>query len=146
MDEISFRRGHPSGTDERPLSMVFTDDSNDEEHEEPAGNYSTRMDELLDDEFDPNAEESDEEEFIYPGAVIETTATNYRDQLKHVLGADHEEDEADEIHEGEQSLVIERDMKGPSYEDDEPLARSNLSRNSHDTDLEVTAAVRPRAF
>jgi vacuolar protein sorting-associated protein 8 len=89
--------------------MDISDDGEDIEGE---GDYSTRMEELL------SGDESDKEEnamndsdsdegFVYDGADAEKEATGYRQQLRDVLGSDHDEEE--EEAEVEKSLVIVHD-------------------------------------
>ena len=85
------------------------------------GDYSTRMEEFLNDgdvssefrEHDDEDEEDEEEEaFIYTGMDADDVPIGYKAQLRDVLGADHEDESEAEV---EKSLIIEQ----PS--DDEPL-------------------------
>ncbi|OJT15290.1 Vacuolar protein sorting-associated protein 8 -like protein [Trametes pubescens] len=74
-----------------------------------AGDYSTRFDELMsdgeDEEADPDEDDDEGGGFVYAGVDSDPTG-GYRDQLRDVLGADHEEDEV-EAEEVERSLVHE---------------------------------------
>ena len=86
------------------------------------GDYSTQMEELFDGDEDTGLDEeghkSDDEDkeggFFYDG-IDADTSTRYKEQLRDVLGQDHEEDEEEEV---ECSLVLEN---GHVYHDDEPL-------------------------
>lgn len=110
----------------RRLSLDFSDQEDDEEieqSEEHTGDYSTRMEELLDDdegsEGQGDGEDSDDGGFLYTGVDAETSG--YRDQLKDVLdseaGDDSDEMEAQDV----QSPDISQDVEISSVADDEPL-------------------------
>lgn len=93
-----------------PGAAVNGSDSESEEpsQEDHGGDYTTRLEELLSDgEHDSDAQSEDEEEegFCYTG-VDADLSTTYKDQLRDVLGPDHEEDEAEEV-EVEHSLLQE---------------------------------------
>ncbi|KAI0633251.1 Golgi CORVET complex core vacuolar protein 8-domain-containing protein [Trametes polyzona] len=98
--------GHP-GPDEE---LHFSDSEGSESPDAGAGDYSTRLEELMSDGEDggANNDEDDDEEggFIYSGVDSDPTG-GYRDQLRAVLGPDHEEDELGEEEEVERSLVHE---------------------------------------
>jgi hypothetical protein len=85
----------------RPGSRAGSTISNDDG--ENLGDYSTRMDEIFDDERDDNDsevfggdEEEEDEGFVYEGVDAPPKGA-YRDQLRDVLGSDNEEDEDDEL-------------------------------------------------
>lgn len=84
-----------------------------------AGDYSSHMEELFDEESlhgdDPFEEE--EEGFTYNGVDVVDAPTGYQEQLRDVLGPDHNEDDGSEsdVLEVENSLVYDQHM------DDEPL-------------------------
>ena len=100
-------------------------DSSDEERGEPLGDhpgdYSTRLEELLSDTEDgPNDDshdghggsgddDDDEGGFVYSG-VDAASSGGYREQLRDVLGPDHEDDELDE-QEVEHSLLHDVEEK-----------------------------------
>ncbi|GBE80615.1 predicted protein [Sparassis crispa] len=88
-------------------SLDFSD-TEGEELQEHAGDYSTRFEELMSDgEEESNIHVSDEEEdhgFVYNGVDSEPKG-GYREQLRDLLGPDHEEDELDAA-EVEHSLVV----------------------------------------
>lgn len=75
----------------------------DEDH---GGDYSTRMEELFGgDEQEHGRESEDEEEFVYDGVdANQVTGTNYREQLRDVLGPDDTSDVLEE-EEIERSLL-----------------------------------------
>ncbi|THU95630.1 hypothetical protein K435DRAFT_723399 [Dendrothele bispora CBS 962.96] len=129
-----------------PSSLGFSDNEDNDEHEfdEHPGDYSTRMEELFEDEEDgPNAhidgdDSEDEEGFIYTGADADVSITSYRDQLRDVLGPEHEE-EADSVvdaREVEKSLIVEHE-EGNESDSDEPLPNAD-SLSNPDTSVLVT--------
>lgn len=76
----------------------------DEDH---GGDYSTRMEELFDGDEEEHGNDEEEEEFLYDGVdARQVTRTNYREQLRDVLGPDDTSDvfEEEEI---ERSLLRE---------------------------------------
>ncbi|OBZ70877.1 Vacuolar protein sorting-associated protein 8 [Grifola frondosa] len=91
--------------------LDFSDIEGDEAHDDHPGDYSTRFDELMSDGEDidghgeGHTEDDEEEGFLYTGVDSEP-AGGYREQLRDVLGPDHEDDEVDERH-PERSLVHE---------------------------------------
>ncbi len=95
----------------RATSTQFSDHEDDEEDDHP-GDYSARMEELLDDDDESTdarglQNDSDEEDgFEYTGVDAGDTSasTGYRERLRDVLGETDSEDEKLEV---EQSLVIE---------------------------------------
>lgn len=98
------------------------DEEDDAEFTYPGavGDYSTQMEALFDGDEDSGLygerhksdDEDKEEEFFYDG-IDADTSTSYKEQLRDVLGQDHEEEEV------ERSLVLENEYF--SHEDDEPL-------------------------
>lgn len=93
---------------ERIPSLDFSehDEDEDDTHE---GDYSTRMEELFDDENEGEGgdEEDDEEGFIYDGEDAGESAGDYRAQLRDVLGPDAEEEEEDEDDEAEANKLLD---------------------------------------
>jgi hypothetical protein len=92
----------------RPVSENTSDSDGDEEdHYLQDGDYSRRIDEIL---SDGEAEDGDEDEddsdseFVYTGIDAQLSSETYRDQLKDVLGPDHDDDDANEM---DTSLVAE---------------------------------------
>ncbi|TFY83559.1 hypothetical protein EWM64_g450 [Hericium alpestre] len=95
-------------------SLDFSDDVTDDiEQDDHPGDYSTRMEELFDDDEevehkDVSEDEVDSEEdggFVYNGADAEQADGTYDDRLRDILGADPEDDdEVDEV-EVERSLL-----------------------------------------
>lgn len=76
----------------------------DEDH---GGDYSTRMEELFDGDEEEHADGEEEEQFLYDGVDAEqVTHTNYREQLRDVLGPDDTSDVFEE-EEVERSLLRE---------------------------------------
>lgn len=94
------------------------------------GDYSTRFDELMSDGEDEEADPDDDEDegggFVYAGVDSDPTG-GYRDQLRDVLGADHEEDEV-EAEEVERSLVheVEENEKFAATIEDEAGVSSSI--------------------
>lgn len=92
-------------------NLDFSDGEDGEVQDGRPGDYSTRLEELMSDTEDgPTSHEGgegerddDEEAFVYSG-VDSAPSGGYREQLRDVLGPDHEEDELDE-REVEQSLL-----------------------------------------
>ncbi|KAL4252775.1 VPS8 family protein [Abortiporus biennis] len=103
-------------------------DLSDEEEtqDEHVGDYSTRFEELMSDgeessQKDKEDEDEDEEGFFYSGVDAEQV-TGYREQLRDVLGPEHEEDELEEA-EVEHSLLheVEENEKFAATIEDEAL-------------------------
>lgn len=91
------------------------------------GDYTTRLEELLSDadNTSPSHTDNDEEEegFFYTG-VDAGPAPTYKEQLRDVLGPDHEEDEQDEV-EVEHSLfreVAENEAFATAMDDEAPVS------------------------
>ena len=93
-------------------SFDLSESDREDDMDDHPGDYSTRMEERMDDEEEenkgpPGFDESDEEEgFMYTGVDVGDTPTSsgYRDQLKDVLGETDSEDETQEV---EMSLIVE---------------------------------------
>ncbi|KAG8213972.1 hypothetical protein J3R82DRAFT_10721 [Butyriboletus roseoflavus] len=98
----------------------------DEDH---GGDYSTRMEELFDDDEDEHGGESGdgEEDFVYDGVDAElVTGTNYREHLRDVLGADDTSDVFEEA-EVERSLLKEDPSeKFGDHDSGEPSAPAQI--------------------
>lgn len=91
-----------------PESPVFSDnEGEDVQDEDHLGDYSTRFDELMSDEDERSTHNAENEEtdeaFFYTGVDSEPSGT-YREQLRDVLGLEHEEDSTSE-QEVERSLI-----------------------------------------
>lgn len=104
----------------RQPTLHLSDDEPDEDEEDfdYQGDYSSRMEELLDDEneFDVTGDD-DDEGFVYTGIDVEEPSGGYRDQLRDVLGAEHEDDETEE-HEVESSLLHDIDSEKLAFGED----------------------------
>ena len=113
---VTRRQGMQPEPQSSHLSDIgFSDNEGDDDHEQDnnAGDYSARMEELFDDTEDEDggrggmgAENEDEEDiggFVYSGADAEVIQGTYKQQLRDVLGPDHDGD--DELE--------ERIMNGP---------------------------------
>lgn len=96
----------------------FSDEESGTAPDDHPGDYSTRLEELMSDMEDgPNGdghegdegEDDDEGGFVYSG-VDAAPSGGYREQLRDVLGPDHEDDELDE-HEVERSLLHDVEEK-----------------------------------
>ncbi|KAF7361851.1 Lateendosome to vacuole transport-family protein [Mycena venus] len=120
------------------------DEDEDEDEFNYAGDYSSRMEDLLG-EDDPNSEANDEEDveededdegFVYTGEDAADTSAAYRDRLRDVLGSDHdpEEQEQDSVHEVERSLIIPPELDDG---DDEPLEQDG---SDHIPSVSVSSA------
>ncbi|CCL98684.1 uncharacterized protein FIBRA_00686 [Fibroporia radiculosa] len=99
-------------------SLDFSDIDGEEVQDDHGGDYSTRFDELMSDTEDSSnshvphfdeGEEEEEEGFLYSGKDADPVG-GYREQLRDVLGAEHEEDELDE-QEVERSLLHDVEEK-----------------------------------
>ena len=79
----------------------LSDNEGDDSPEPGLGDYSARFEELISDGEDGEGhgidedEDADEEAFVYSG-VDSDPSGGYREQLRDVLGPDHEEDELEE--------------------------------------------------
>ncbi|CAL1707277.1 unnamed protein product [Somion occarium] len=112
----------------------FSDDGvEDDSHEDHGGDYSTRFDELMSDAEngtdEHNDDEDEEEAFFYNGVDADHVEGGYKEQLRDVLGPEHEDDELEEV-EVERSLVhdVEENEKFAASLDDE--ARRTGSRSA----------------
>ena len=86
-------------------------DGEENEDDDNAGDYSTRMEELFEEDDDEDAHEDDEDEgFIYTGMDADNSAGDYRSQLRDVLGPELEEEYTEEL-EVERSLLHEDNEK-----------------------------------
>lgn len=100
--------------------------SSHDEHldvEDHGGDYSTRMEELFggDEEDHGGESEDEEEEFVYDGVdVDQVTGTNYREQLRDVLGPDdssefeEQEIERSLLKDDPSETLGDADVQGPS--------------------------------
>jgi len=93
--------------------------SNDEPDLSHAGDYTSHMEELFDEEAEGGDDpyEDEEEGFIYNGADVVDTPTGYREQLLDVLGPDHIEDDGSDS----DVLEVENSLLYDQHIDDEPL-------------------------
>ncbi|KII92434.1 hypothetical protein PLICRDRAFT_27564 [Plicaturopsis crispa FD-325 SS-3] len=120
----------------RAPALDFSDNEDQEgEEDQHEGDYSTRMEELMDsDEEDKGAggEDSEEDEggFIYEGVDAADASTNYRDQLRDVLGPDHEEDEEELLEEQEVEKSLIHDDDNPQFFIEEAPHGDMLSDNT----------------
>ena len=115
------RDGEPSRRRSLDFSDLGDDDGSTEEH---TGNYSTRMEELFDDDEDEHIrpartngvhlsdEEDDDEPFVYNGVDAEPHPVSYRDQLRDVL--DDDDASGSSEREVEHSLLQDAEEEVPS--------------------------------
>ncbi|KAH9935787.1 Golgi CORVET complex core vacuolar protein 8-domain-containing protein [Fomitopsis serialis] len=98
--------------------LDFSDGEDGDVQDDHPGDYSARLEELMSDteegsdghpHDDEHGDEDDEEGFVYSG-MDAVPSGGYREQLRDVLGHDHEEDELDE-REVERSLVHDVEEK-----------------------------------
>jgi len=106
----------------RNPSLELSDHDSEENEDDNAGDYSTRMGELFEEDDDEEAHEDDdddddEEGFIYTGMDTDNSAGDYRSQLRDVLGPELEEDHTEEL-EVERSLILEENEKAEFGADD----------------------------
>jgi hypothetical protein len=92
-----------------------------------AGDYSVRLEEILDDDARPmngTDDNDDDEGFVYQGVDAAPVPSRgaYRSQLRNILGADHEDDELEE-QKAEKPLHVPED-------DTMPLVRSYMRRST----------------
>jgi hypothetical protein len=59
---------------------------------------------------------------VYTGVDAPDVSANYRDQLRDVLGPDHEDTDENEAREVEVSLIVDHESEKLPFSDDEPLA------------------------
>jgi vacuolar protein sorting-associated protein 8 len=88
------------------LNLSDDEPEGEEDDFEYRGDYSSRMEELMDDD--------DEEGFVYTGIDVQQPSGGYRDQLRDVLGAEHDEDETEE-YEVESSLLHDIDSEKVAF-------------------------------
>lgn len=99
-----------------PEDVVLSDQEGDDGHQDDGGDYSTRFEELMSDDgedgehvngsgHEDDDDDDDEEGFFYSGLDANPLGT-YREQLRDVLGPEHELDHADE-HAAKDLLVRE---------------------------------------
>lgn len=104
--------------------LSFSDTDGDEDtHEDHGGDYSTRLGELMSDEEEGSASSEDEDEggFLYQGVDAEP-AGGYREQLRDVLGAEHEGDELESITDRRSLLkAVEENERFAASMDDEAV-------------------------
>ena len=96
--------------------------SNDEPDLSHAGDYSSHMEELFDEDAEGSFHGSDpyedeEESFIYNGADAVNTSAGYQERLLDVLGSDHNEDDRSEF----DVLEVENSLVYDQHTDHEPL-------------------------
>ncbi len=137
---LSMNGTHDAG-DISHEELNFSDNEGDDAPDGGLGDYSARFEELMSDgeDEDGHAGEEDEDEeagFVYSGVDADPTG-GYREQLREVLGQDHEEDELDEEQEVERSLVheVEANEKYAATIEDEagvsrPTTRDAVLANS----------------
>ncbi|KAJ7497350.1 Golgi CORVET complex core vacuolar protein 8-domain-containing protein [Mycena latifolia] len=127
----------PADDDTSTLHATAVDD-------EDAGDYSSRMEDLLGDDVNSDAEEGeqvedeDEDEdggFLYTGEDAGDTSAAYRDRLRDALGSDHDADEDLDANEVERSLIRAPET---DEDDDEPLDQDGFS--DHIPSVSVSSA------
>ena len=124
------------------LSDGEVDDVQDDDH---PGDYSTRLGEVMSDEEDFATggvdDDNDDEAFFYNGVDAEPAGT-YREQLRDVLGPDHEDEDTSEAQEVEHSLLVhEKEMLEASMDDEARVSLAHayiathlLTRNTQPAD------------
>ncbi|KAF7428647.1 Vacuolar protein sorting-associated protein 8 [Pleurotus ostreatus] len=120
----------PTSSQLGPLEFLESDDAEEFEYE---GDYDTRMAELMseggDDAPKPDSASDEEDGFVYDG-VDADVPTSYSDQLRAVLGPEHEsEDDTDELDEVETSLIIQ-DSEKPMQPENESFSDATPSTSS----------------
>ncbi|KAF6762996.1 lateendosome to vacuole transport-family protein [Ephemerocybe angulata] len=114
---------HFSDSDEEEgddqMSELFEDETNESEDD---GDTSNILDSVL--ESDEEGEE--EEEFVYTGLDSSDGPVPYRDQLRDVLGQEHEEESVGDPNEAEKSLLLDADVKPAILLEDEPLEEPEI--------------------
>lgn len=118
-----------------PEHIVYSDDEGEDDRDDHLGDYSTRLEELMSDEDDQEGnangaeyEDEDDEGFFYNGTDSAPAGT-YREQLRDVLGPEHDLDDAEEP-EVENSLihdVTEKERFESSMDDEARVCTSNAS-------------------
>lgn len=90
-------------TDAETIRLTEHDDDDDENEFTYPGDYSSHMDELFDgddqdvsDQRDSGETSEEEDDFVYSGVDADAPAP-YRDQLREVLGQDHDEEPGIEV-------------------------------------------------
>lgn len=112
-----------NGSSDRPGSPVFSDtEVDDVQDDDHPGDYATRLGEVMSDEEDFAAgrgdEDNEEEAFFYSGVDAEPAGT-YREQLRDVLGPDHEDEDTSEAQQVEHSLPVhEKEILEASMDDE----------------------------
>ncbi|KAH7914153.1 Golgi CORVET complex core vacuolar protein 8-domain-containing protein [Hygrophoropsis aurantiaca] len=121
---------HPSGETMGMLHGSSSENEDDFSEDHHEGDYSTRMEELFDDEDEGEIEEesSEEEGFVYEGVDASPVAGTYRDRLRAVLGPD-EGDESEE-QEVEHSLLHEVESETSDLNHSTPHAEEPTGDNS----------------
>jgi vacuolar protein sorting-associated protein 8 len=116
---------------DRSESPVFSDTEVDGQDDGHLGDYSTRLEELMSDDegHSGDQEDSDDDEgerFVYSGVDAEPAGT-YREQLRDVLGPDHDDDDAYDPLEVEQDVlhdIHEKEMFEASLDDEARVSMS----------------------
>lgn len=128
----------------RQPSLHFSDNEDDDDLNEHTGDYSSRMEELLSEgEESDTPDDEDElgdEGFLYTGMDAADTSTGYGDQLRDVLGPDHEDSDVD-ANEVELSLLIHPESSEKSFDNEEPLVSlAHFTLFTHEIDKFVQTA------
>lgn len=135
-----------SASIDRAGSLSFSDSEADEVQDDHPGDYSTRLGEVMSDEEELSRgqghEESDDDEGFFYNGVDSEPAGTYREQLRDVLGPEHEEDDVSDAQEVEHSLLVhEKEMLEASMDDE---ARVSLSYTpSHHCSCPFTSILQP---
>ena len=127
------RDGEPSRRRSLDFSDLGDEDGAAEAH---PGDYSSRMEELFDDDEDEDlrpghtngahlSDDDEDEPFVYDGVDAEPRVTSYRDQLRDVLDDDAEESGSSE-REVEHSLLQDVEEELPSVIIEEAPVSSHL--------------------
>ncbi|KAJ7287486.1 Golgi CORVET complex core vacuolar protein 8-domain-containing protein [Mycena rebaudengoi] len=130
----------PQDLDEDTNTLRF-EDGDDQEDEFNAGDYSSRMEDLMaDDDANSDIDEEDEDDdggFLYTGADAGETSAAYRDRLRDALGSEHDPEEELDASEVERSLILPPHTQ-VLEDDDEPLDQDGFS--DHIPSVSVSSA------
>lgn len=115
-DSVHYDEDDQASTIRQPsFHLSDVEDLESDDHE---GDYSTRMEELMDDGEDSDTHDAVEidDGFLYTGIDSADMSTGYKDTLRDVLGPDHDED--DEMAEPPSLLLRVQDVEKSAFNHD----------------------------